>query len=104
MNLIVIYPGRFQPFGPHHFKSYKWLCSVFEPDNVFIVTSNHQDLNSPLTFQEKLLCISKYNISKDKIVEVKNPYKADELIQRFDPNNTSVIFAYGEKDFGRIKF
>jgi len=101
---VVIYPGRFQPFGPHHFKSYKWLCSVFGPDNVFIVTSNHQDLNSPLTFQEKLLCISKYNISKDKIVEVKNPYKADEVIQRFDPDNTSVIFAYGEKDFGRIKF
>jgi len=104
MKNICIYPGRFQPFGPHHFKSYKWLCSVFGTDNVFIATSNHQDLNSPLTFHEKLLCISKYNISKDKIVEVKNPYRADELIQRFDPNTTAVIFAYGEKDFGRIKF
>jgi len=104
MRTIVIYSGRFQPFGPHHFKSYKWLCQAFGSGNVFICTSNHQDLNSPLTFNEKLICISKYNIAHDHIVEVKNPYRSDELIQRFNPNTTSVIFGYGEKDFGRIKF
>jgi hypothetical protein len=104
MKKIVIYPGRFQPFGPHHFKAYKWLCQVFGIDSVFIVTSNKTDLNSPLTFEEKKLCIQKYNINPEKIVQVVNPYKADEIISRFNPNETSVIFAYGEKDFGRIRF
>lgn len=104
MKNIIIYPGRFQPFGPHHFKSYQWLTKTFGSENVFIATSDHTDLNSPLTFKEKELCISKYNIPSDKIVQVKNPYKAEEITSKFNSNETSVIFAYGEKDFGRIQF
>jgi hypothetical protein len=104
MKNIIIYPGRFQPFGPHHFESYKWLVKAFGSENVFIATSNHTDLNSPLTFKEKSLCISKFNVPMDKVVEVKNPYKAEEITSKFDPNQTSVIFAYGQKDFGRIQF
>lgn len=104
MKNIIIYPGRFQPFGPHHFKSYQWLTKAFGVENVFIATSDHTDLNSPLTFEDKVLCISKYNIPSDKIVQVRNPYKAEEITSKFDPNETSIIFAYGEKDFGRIQF
>lgn len=104
MKLIVIYPGRFQPFGPHHFESYKWLTKVFGIENVFLATSNHTDMNSPLTFKEKELCISKFNVPLEKVVQVKNPYKAEEITSKFNPNQTSVIFAYGEKDFGRIQF
>jgi len=104
MNTIVIYPGRFQPFGPHHFENYKWLGKIFGVENVFIATSNHTDVNSPLTFKEKELCISKFNVQMDKVVEVRNPYKAEEITSKFDSNDTSVIFAYGEKDFGRIQF
>lgn len=104
MKTIVIYPGRFQPFGPHHYKSYRWLCKVFGLDSVFIATSDHTDINSPLDFKEKIACIIKYNIPINKIVNVKNPYKSEEITERFDPNETAVVFAYGEKDFGRIKF
>lgn len=104
MKIIVIYPGRFQPFGPHHFQSYQWLTKIFGAGNVFIATSNHTDVNSPLSFAEKKYCILKYAINPDKIIEVKNPYKADEITSKFDSNETSVIFAYGKKDFGRIKF
>jgi len=104
MKLIVIYPGRFQPFGPHHFKSYQWLAKSFGVNNVFIATSNHTDLNSPLTFEEKLKCIFPYHVRQSSIVQVKNPYKAEEITSQFNPNETAVIFAYGEKDFGRIQF
>ena len=24
-KIVGIYGGRFQPFGPHHYKTYKWL-------------------------------------------------------------------------------
>ena len=24
-KVIGVYGGRFQPFGPHHYKTYKWL-------------------------------------------------------------------------------
>ncbi len=26
-KIVGIYGGRFQPFGPHHYKTYKWLQS-----------------------------------------------------------------------------
>lgn len=104
MKIICIYPGRFQPFGPHHFKSYKWLCEVFGLENVFIATSNVVNENSPLTFEEKVKCMQMYNLNPNMIVQVRNPYKSEEITSRFNPNETAVIFAYGEKDFGRIKF
>lgn len=104
MKLVVIYPGRFQPFGPHHFKSYQWLTKVFGSGNIFVATSNHTDANSPLTFEEKKKCILKYAVPSDKVIQVKNPYKSEEITSKFPENETAVIFAYGEKDFGRIKF
>lgn len=102
MKQICIYPGRFQPFGPHHFKSYKWLCQVFGIENVWIATSNVVNENSPLNFEEKVKCMQMYNINPNQIVQVKEPYKAPEITSRFNPNETAVIFAYGEKDFGRL--
>lgn len=102
MKTIVIYPGRFQPFGPHHFKSYQWLCNIFDQENVYVTTSNVISENSPLNFEEKKRCILKYAVPTDHIVQVKEPYKSEEVLSKFDPNTTSVIFAYGEKDSGRL--
>lgn len=79
MKQICIYPGRFQPFGPHHFKSYKWLCQVFGIENVFIATSANVNENSPLTFNEKVKCMQMYNINPNLVVQVKEPYKATEI-------------------------
>ena len=31
---VVIYSGRFQPFGVHHFKTYKNLVNKFGKENV----------------------------------------------------------------------
>ena len=29
-KVIGVYGGRFQPFGPHHLKTYKWLSKQFD--------------------------------------------------------------------------
>lgn len=104
MKTIVVYPGRFQPFGPHHFKSYQWLCAAFGKANVYICTSNKTGPNSPLEFSEKRRCILKYNVLPSNIILTKEPYKPIELLKNFDQNNTSVIFALGHKDKDRIPF
>lgn len=101
---IAIYPGRFQPFGKHHHKVYEFMVEMFGEENSFIVTSNKIQENSPLSFQEKKLVISKYGIPEDNIVEVQSPYRAQELIERFDPNTTAVVFIYGEKDASRLNY
>jgi len=102
MKTIVAYPGRFQPFGPHHFKNYEWLCSAFGKANVYICTSNRTDTNSPLNFEEKRQAILKYNVLPENVIETKEPYKPIELLQRFNQKTTSLIVAVGEKDNGRI--
>ena len=93
MKTIVIYPGRLQPFGPHHFKSYQWLCNTFGQENVYIATSNVVGENNPLNFEEKKRCIERYAVLKTNIVQVKEPYKSYEITNKFNPNTTSVILA-----------
>ena len=31
-KIVGIYGGRFQPFGPHHFKTYKWSQQFHQKD------------------------------------------------------------------------
>ncbi len=104
MNTIIVYPGRFQLFGPHHAKAYLYLISMFGPNNVFVVTSNKTDQDeSPFNFSEKLSFISQY-VPPSKIKMVTSPYKATELLQNYDLSQTKVIFAYSYKDVGRISY
>lgn len=103
MKKLIIYPGRFEPFCPHHFSVYKNLLKKFGTD-VYITTSNKQDSLSPLNFDEKKNIIFQYGIPSDKIIQVTQPYKSTELIKQFNPSEYSVIFALGEKDASRIRF
>lgn len=102
MKKIFAFQGRFQPFGPHHFKIYKKLSDVNGVENVFIVTSNAQGPTNPLTFLEKKAVMAQYGIPPNQIVCCKSPYKPVELTQRFNPNKDSLIVCCGEKDKGRI--
>jgi hypothetical protein len=96
-NIIMIYPGRFQPMGKHHAGVYKELAKRFGEENTFIATTNKVALpKSPLNFVEKLKVINKHGIKN--VVNVKNPYKAEEITNRFDPETTAVLFAVGDKD------
>lgn len=97
-NIIAIYPGRFQPFGKHHADAFKWLQSKFGKSNSYIVTSNVIDLpKSPFSFKDKKDIIRHYGVG-DRLVQVKNPYKAEELMTKFDPKTTAVVFMVGSKD------
>ena len=52
-KVIGIYGGRFQPFGPHHLKTYKWLQS--KVDEAYITTSNiKKPPRHPMNFKEKV--------------------------------------------------
>ena len=97
-KIIAVYPGRFQPMGRHHYDAYKWLASKFGKDNTFIATSDKVDPpKSPLNFKEKKSIADKYGIG-NHFVQVKNPYKAEEVTAKYDPKNTALVFMVGEKD------
>ena len=101
---IVIYPGRFQPFHRGHYYSYNDLVSKFGKNNVYIATSNvTEGGKSPFSFKDKKEIITKlFGIPGTKVVQVKNPYRPEEILKDFDPKTTAVIVAVGEKDANRL--
>ncbi len=98
---IALYPGRFQPFGPHHKAVYQHLKRKF--DDVYIVTSGIRQLpRHPLGFKEKLTHMVKMGIPKNKISQEKQPYRPVNLLKRFDSDTTALVFAVGKKDASRL--
>ena len=96
-TILVVYPGRFQPMGQHHAAVYKKLASKFGKSNTFVVTSDKVALpKSPLNFKEKEMVMRKHGITN--VVQVRNPYQAQELTSKYDPETTALLFAVGKKD------
>ena len=96
-TVLVIYPGRFQPMGQHHAAVYKKLASKYGKANTFVVTSDKVSLpKSPLNFKEKYSVMKQHGITN--VVQVKNPYQAQELTSKYDPETTALLFAVGAKD------
>tara|TARA_R110002096_G_scaffold141952_1_gene296994 strand:+ start:161 stop:2641 length:2481 start_codon:yes stop_codon:yes gene_type:complete len=101
-TIVAIYPGRFQPMGKHHADVFKWLQGQFGTQHTYVATSDKVSLpKSPFTFEEKRSIILNHGIKN--IVQVKNPYKPIEILDKYDPLTTAVVIVYGKKDAGRLR-
>jgi len=102
LQLVVLYPGRFQPFHLGHREVFESLQNKFGRDSVYIATSNKVELpKSPFNFSDKTVFINAAGISSDRIIEVTNPYKLPE--PQFNPANTIFIAAVGAPDRDRLR-
>lgn len=100
-RVIGIFGGRFQPFGPHHYKTYLWLKK--QVDEVYITTSGIMKFpRHPMSFKEKVIHISKMGVSRDRIVQERTPYIAANTLDKYDPETTAVVYMFGAKDAGRL--
>ena len=110
-RLVVVYGGRFQPFHKGHFDTYKWLCKKFNPENVWIATSNSTNFNpsrgkiSPFTFKEKKeIMVSLYDINPRRIIQCKNPtFSPVEIFALYKGFPIVFVAAVGKKDEDRYK-
>jgi cytidyltransferase-like protein len=101
-QLVVLYPGRFQPFHLGHAEVFRTLQSQFGRDNVFIATSNKVELpKSPFNFSDKTVFMNAAGVPSDRIIEVTNPYKLPE--PQFNPANTIFIAVVGSPDRDRLR-
>jgi hypothetical protein len=107
-SILVVYPGRFQPWHKGHKMVYDYLVKIYGRDNVFVTTSNKVDPpRSPFTFSEKQQFMHLTGVSADRIVETRDPYRALEVVQKYNPKTARLVFAVSEKDMAedpRFKF
>ncbi|CAB4133625.1 Cytidyltransferase-like domain containing protein [uncultured Caudovirales phage] len=100
-QLVVLYPGRFQPFHLGHKEVFQALQAKFGRDHVWIATSNKTEPpRSPFNFSDKTILMHAAGIPSDRIIESTNPYK---LPDRFDPANTIFLVAVGAPDRDRLR-
>jgi len=101
---IVVYSGRFQPFHKGHYATYDNLVRKFGKDSVYIGTSNVTDSKkSPFNFKEKkAIMTTMFGIPSNKIVNIRNPYAPEEILNKYDEDTTGLIVVVGEKDENRL--
>jgi hypothetical protein len=103
-KVVVVYSGRFQPFHKGHYATYDNLVRKFGKDSVYIGTSNVTDSKkSPFNFKEKKAIITNmFGIPSSKIVNIRNPYAPEEILNKYDEDTTGLIVVVGEKDQNRL--
>ena len=103
-KVVVVYSGRFQPFHKGHYATYDNLVRKFGKDSVYIGTSNVTDSKkSPFNFKEKKsIMTNMFGIPSNKIVNIRNPYAPEEILNKYDEDTTGLIVVVGEKDQNRL--
>ncbi len=97
MKKLALYPGRFQPPHIGHMKAWQWMNQKF--GEAFVVTSDKVDPpRSPFNFNDKKRLHMFAGIPANRIVQVKNPYQAGEIVEKYDPNKTILVFGVSKKD------
>lgn len=102
-QVLVIYPGGFHPFHLGHASVFDHLAKKF-PDGEVFVAATDTTTERPFSFDDKRFLANQSGVPKDRFVQVKSPYKAEEITKNFDPDNTVLIFAVSEKDSDRFSF
>lgn len=104
-NLILIYPGRFQPFHVGHKKLYDIAKQKFPGADFFIATADipvksasKEPERYPFNFNEKKAIMVAAGIPENEIRRVQQPYKPLEILQNYNPDVAKVVYVVGEKD------
>ena len=100
---IVIFPGGFHPFHKGHFSVYQNLVDKFPQADVY-VASSPSTTERPFPFGKKKILATAAGVPSDKFVQVKSPYKSEEITSNYDANSDHLIFALSQKDVERISF
>jgi GNAT superfamily N-acetyltransferase len=99
MKQLVIMPGGFHPFHAGHAALYQSAVDAFPGADVFVAATNDTSTRPfPFPVKEKLAQLA--GVPKGRFTQVKSPFRAEEIVHKYDPNNTQLIFVRSEKDAG----
>ena len=100
MTTVVIMPGGFHPFHAGHLALYQSAQRAFPDAEVFVAATNDTSARPfPFAVKEKLAKLA--GVEPGHFVQVKSPFRAEEITSRFDPATDNLIFVRSEKDAGQ---
>jgi hypothetical protein len=92
-------PGGFHPYHAGHHALYQSAQRAFPDAEVFVAATNDTSSRPfPFAVKEKLAKLA--GVESGHFVQVKSPFRAEEITSRFDPQRDVLIFVRSEKDAG----
>lgn len=89
--------GGFHPFHQGHLALYESAKKAFPDADIYVAATNETSTRPfPFAVKQKLAKLS--GVPADKFVQVKSPFKANEITQAYDANDTVLIFVRSDKD------
>jgi hypothetical protein len=97
MKQIVIMPGGFHPFHAGHASLYQSAVKSFPNAEVYVAATNDTKTRPfPFSIKEKLAKLA--GVAPGHFVQVKSPFKSEEITSQYNPEEDVLIFVRSEKD------
>lgn len=97
MQQVVIMPGGFHPFHAGHAALYNSAREAFPGADVYVAATNDTSTRPfPFAIKEKLAQLA--GVEPGHFVQVKSPFRAEEITAPYNPEDTQLIFVRSEKD------
>lgn len=97
MKQVVIMPGGFHPFHAGHYALYQSAREAFPNADVYVAATNDTSTR-PFPFQIKEKLAKLAGVEPGHFIQVRSPFQALEITQKFNPEDTQLIFVRSEKD------
>lgn len=97
MTTIVIISGGYHPYHAGHYALYQSAQRTFPDAEVYVAATNDTSTRPfPFPVKEKLARLA--GVEPGHFVQVKSPFRAEEITAKFDPSKDVLIFVRSEKD------
>ena len=97
MATVVILPGGFHPYHAGHYELYKSAQRTFPDADVYVAATDDRSTRPfPFKIKEKLAYLA--GVEPGHFVQVKSPFRADEITSKFNPEQDTLIFVRSTKD------
>lgn len=97
MKKLVIMPGGFHPWHAGHTALYNSAQQAFPSADV-VVAATADTSTRPFPFKLKKTLAQAAGVPANKFIQVKSPFRAEEITQLYDPEQTQLIFVRSAKD------
>lgn len=97
MKKLVIIPGGFHPFHAGHKSLYDSAVAAFPSADVYIAASDDRS-ERPFPFAIKKKLAQLAGVPPHRFIQVKSPFKPDEITSHYPDNDTALIFVKSQKN------